>query len=412
MPSSVLYHRGAADGVTSVIAPRLHARRSRAMATGKLWALYEEMKAGRITRRQFMAAAAALGVSLPILQFIMVATPAGAQQASTKPRPTTGMAGRKRGEGGELKLLQWQAPTTLNAHINEGTKDELASTLISEPLTHYMPDGTLIPNLVTEVPTKQNGLLAQDLSSVTYNLLPGVVWSDGQPFTADDVVFTWQWIVDPANDSTDYATYTPIAKAEALSPTQVKFTFAKPTLAWFVPFAGSYSGGVFPKHILNGASKDAVTAFGLKPIGTGPYVLQSFAPGDQAIYVANDKYREPNKPYFARVNLKGGGDATSAAQAVLQTASWDFAWNLQVEPNILAEFERAGKGKVFASPGAGGEQIFFNFSDPNKEVDGQRSYWKQPHPFLSDKAVRQALSLACDRKTVADEFYLAPIEKP
>ncbi|MDP9369282.1 MAG: ABC transporter substrate-binding protein, partial [Chloroflexota bacterium] len=133
--------------------------------------------------------------------------------------------------------------------------------------------------------------------------------------------------------------------------------------------------------------------------------VESFSPNDQVIYQANPNYRDPNKPYFATVNLKGGGDAASAARAVLQTGEWDHAWNLQVEPAILADLEKGGKGKFYAIPGTDLERININHSDPNTEVERQRSYYKQPHPFLSDKAVRQAMNLAADRDTITTQFY-------
>jgi peptide/nickel transport system substrate-binding protein len=153
---------------------------------------------------------------------------------------------------------------------------------------------------------------------------------------------------------------------------------------------------------------DAINEFRQNPTGTGPYKVESFAENDQVIYVPNEHYREPNKPFFERVNLKGGGDAASAARAVLETGDWDFAWNLQVEPQILAQMAEAGKGKVYVGRGANVERVLFNFSNPNEEFEGQRSNWRNPHPFLTDKAVRQAMSLACDRLTMSEQFYEGP----
>ena len=109
-------------------------------------------------------------------------------------------------------------------------------------------------------------------------------------------------------------------------------------------------GSVYPKHVLDVEDgKAAHDAFLLNPVGTGPYKVESFSPNDQVIYVINENYREANKPFFAKVNLKGGGDAASAARAVLQTGDYDYAWNLQVEPDVLAELEQGGKGVVAAS---------------------------------------------------------------
>src|SRR5699024_11236298 len=102
-------------------------------------------------------------------------------------RPEHGTEGQERGGGGQLNLMQWQAPTSLSPHVVTGSKDFMAAMLTVEPLVHYSADSTMIPNLVAEIPSFENGLLAEDLTSVTFNLLPDVDWSDGEPFTADDV---------------------------------------------------------------------------------------------------------------------------------------------------------------------------------------------------------------------------------
>jgi peptide/nickel transport system substrate-binding protein len=381
---------------------------------GPLAALHTELRSGKITRREFTLRALALGVGMPIISFILRAESASAQvgkhigwgvaaQSASGP-PAEGMDGRTRGEGGELRLIQWQAPTMLSPHVSTGTKDYLAAAIMLEPLMYFLPDGSLIPNLVTEVPTIENGLLAEDLTSATLKLLDGVLWSDGQPFTADDVVFTWQWITDPANASVSIAVWQPMANVEAVDPLTVRVTYREPNANWFEPLAGTSWGYIYPKHVLE-AGPEAHTAFIQNPVVTGPYVVESFAPNDQVIYVVNENYREPNKPYFARVNLKGGGDAASAARAVLQTGDYDYAWNLQVEPQILAELEQGGKGKLVVARGNSVEAFRHNFSDPNKEVNGQRSEKNTPHPYFSDINVRRAVNLAMDRAAISNQFY-------
>jgi len=394
---------------------------------GQFARLHADLKAGRVSRRQFLQAAAALGVGLPVALFVVNATApiaALAQAATPAPgaspaavvagaiRPTIGTEGQTRGAGGELKVLEWQAPTNLSVHSASGGADISAASLVTEPLLSYAPDGTLLPALASEVPTVANGGLSADLKVVTYKLLPNVVWSDGKPFTADDVVFTWQWIVDPANKSVDSATFGAIARVEAVDPLTARVTFKEGSLGWYVPFTSSNRGGIYPKHHWDGVdAQTANEAFSAKPIGTGPYVVDSFAPNDQVVYLANDAYRELNKPFFARVNYKGGGDATSAAQAVLQTGDWDFADNTQVDPKILAKMAAAGKGKIYGSPGTAIEKVQINFSDPTKDVGGQKSQKDTPHPFLADPAVRQALALATDRQTISAQFYQgAPLE--
>lgn len=383
-------------------------------AHGPLSTLLRDAQAGKIDRRRFAQRAAALGMAPSVLLFalqqggIAAAAPAAGSSAGQVPAtagmPTAGTDGQERGAGGELRLLQWQAPTLLGMHTANGGKDNLGATFVSEPLMRYLPDGSLLPNLVTEVPTVNNGMLAADASSVTYTLLDGMTWSDGAPFTARDVAFTWRWITTPENAATTAELYAPIADVTAVDDRTVRIAFAAPQPAWYVPFTGSWWGAVYPEHLL-GAGPDAYQAFLQRPIGTGPYVVESFVPGDQVVYAVNDRYREPTKPFFARINLKGGGDAASAARAVLQTGDWDFAWNLQVEPEILAGLAEGGSGQVVVSPGASLEQIYLNFADPSREVGGERSSLQAPHPFLTDPAVRQALTLATDRGTVAERLY-------
>jgi peptide/nickel transport system substrate-binding protein len=380
--------------------------------TGPFAELYEDLKAGRVSRRDFVRKSMSLGIAAPVALFVLNNAPGASAQDATPvtaagagAAPSAGTEGQTRGSGGELKLLQWQGVTHFGLHTATGTKDQLGASLVTEPLLHYLPSGELIPCLAAEVPSIENGGLAEDLSSVTYKLKEGILWSDGTPFTADDVVFTWQWAADVANNAITQTTYQGIASAEAIDPLTVKLTFNSPAFGWYVPFSGTYIGSVYPKHVLE-AGADAYTAFIQSPVGTGPYVVESFSANDQVIYAVNPNYREANKPFFEKVNLKGGGDAVSAAQAVLDTADWDFAWNLQVEPEILRDLESKGNGKVYSFPPTNVERLLINFSDPNQEVDGQRSEKNTPHPFFSDLKVRQAFSLVTDRDTIANQFYL------
>ncbi len=114
----------------------------------------------------------------------------------------------------------------------------------------------------------------------------------------------------------------------------------------------------------------------------------------------------PNRPFFDMVELKGGGDAASAARAVMQTGEFDYAWNLQVEKDVLERIERQGtRGKVVIFPQANVEHIQLNRTDPWTEVDGERSSLKAPHPFLTDLLVRQAYNVAVDRRIIAEQLY-------
>lgn len=375
------------------------------MHQGPLAALVSDFRIGAISRRAFITRAAALGVSAQAAVFL--ANTAGAQESTPVStdavRPSDGTEGQERGGGGQLNIMQWQAPTSLSPHVVTGSKDFQAAMLAMEPLIHYSADSTMVPNLVTEIPAIENGMLAEDLTSVTLHLLPDVTWSDGEPFTAEDVAFTTEWVKDPANNSVNQGVFEVIESAEVIDDLTVKVNFASTNPFWFDPFTGIVTGCVYPKHVLQGGDHDAFMA---SPVGTGPYKVDSFTANDSVVYSINENYREPNKPWFSSVQLKGGTDAASAARAVLQTGEFDFAWKLQVEPDVLASMvSDDGPGLLMPFPGAAVERVNMNFSDPNKEVDGQRSEMNTPHPFFTDAVVREAVSLAIDRNLIADSFY-------
>src|SRR5690606_12059705 len=115
-------------------------------------------------------------------------------------------------------------------------------------------------------------------------------------------------------------------------------TFRTPSAAWFEPFVGGTTGPILPAHAFDDEPVSASNPdFLLYPIGTGPFVITEFLPNDRVALAANEHYREPSKPFFSTVNIKGGGDPASAARAVLQTGDYDYAWNLQVEPAVLEQ---------------------------------------------------------------------------
>jgi peptide/nickel transport system substrate-binding protein len=396
-----------------------------ATGNGPLWRMYQELRAGRLSRREFTQRAMALGVAAPVAAFIVnslgvkgaFAAPgagsagiaASAQELlSTRPLAPEDQV---RGAGGELKILQWQGATTLSAHNGQGTKDLLAASLISEPLLSQLPDGSLWPTLVKDVPSVENGGLSEDLKVITFNLLEGVLWSDGTPFTSADVVATYNWIMEPTNAAVSTAFYEPIATIEAPDDLTVVITLKEGNLAWYNSFTGSSYGTVLPKHILD-LGDDGKEIMRTAPIGTGPYKVDQFIENDQVIYSINENYREPNKPYFSSVNIKGGGDAASAARAVLETGDWNLAWNLQVEPAVLNSMVGSGNGQWVVIPGTSNERIELNFSDPRTEVDGQFSEKSTTHPILSDLAVRQALALSIDRETISSQFYAGAPGEP
>jgi len=354
-----------------------------------------------VSRRAFIDRMVGLGLSGPFASQLL--SHFGVAHAATPAeyKPT------KAGGGGALKLLFWQAPTLLNPHFAVGTKDQEGSRIFYEPLAAWDPDGNLAPVLAAEIPEIENGGVAPDGMSVTWKLKKDVAWHDGRPFTADDVVFNWEYAADPATAATTISSYKDIT-VEKIDPLTVRVSFAKPTPFWADAFVGQF-GMIVPKHLFEsykGASSRDAPA-NLKPVGTGPYRFVDFKPGDLVKGERNPAYHVPSRPYFDTIEMKGGGDAVSAARAVIQTGEYDYAWNLQVEDEILQKLENSGsaKGRIEIVKGGAIEHIQLNSTDPWTEVDGEHSSAKTRHPLFSDPAVRQALKLLVDRASVEAHIY-------
>src|SRR5262245_31266560 len=172
--------------------------------------LIGSVKAGLLSRRDFTRLMVGMGLTAPLAAQMLAS--AGVASAQTRPafNPT------KRGGGGELKVLWWQAVSILNPHLAVGVKDNDGSRLFYEPLAAVDPDGNLVPALAAEIPSVDNGTVAKDGLSVTWKLKRNVQWHDGKPFTADDVVFTWEFAADPATAATSTGAYRDVVRVDKL----------------------------------------------------------------------------------------------------------------------------------------------------------------------------------------------------
>ena len=365
----------------------------------QLRALIDDVRTGKLPRRGFIQQLVGLGLTAPMASMLLMHAGVAQSQPAPAYKPT------KRGGGGTLKVLWWQGATLLQPHFANGTKDQEGSRIFYEPLAVWDNDGNLVPILAAEIPTRENGGLSADGKSVTWKLKKGVTWHDGQPFTADDCVFTWEYARDPATAAVTMGVYKDV-KVEKLDSHTIKVSFAKPTPFWATAFVAA-EGMVIPKHLFaafaGAKSREAPT--NLKPVGTGPYKFVDFKPGDMVRGEINTHYHMAMRPYFDAIEMKGGGDATSAARAVLQTGEFDYAWNLQVEDEVLKRMEAGGRGRAYVVPSGDIEFMQLNTTDPFTEVDGERASVKSKHFAFSDPAVRQAMALLADRQGIQDYIY-------
>src|SRR5438132_1948042 len=331
------------------------------------------------------------------------------QQPAASPAPSGSAAPvAQRGAGGELKILYWQAPTILNPHQATGTKDNDASRLVLEPLASWDKNGQPLANgLADGIPTVANGGVAKDFTSVTWKLRTGVKWSDGTPFTADDVVGTYTYMCDEKTAASTVDVCEGVKSVAAKDPNTVVVTYS-PAQPFYFQWGVGFNTPIIQKaqyaNCLGVKAKDCPAD--LKPIGTGPYKVNTFKPGDVVQYDLNENFRDPNKPFFKTVTLKGGGDAASAARAVFQTGDVDYAWNLQVEASVLKPMAASSTtGRLLTSYASSVERLLVNFSNPDASLGDKRGEPDTKHPFFTDIHVRRALAMATNRSAVAAQLY-------
>ena len=308
-----------------------------------------------------------------------------------------------------LRLLYWQAPSLPSPYLSSGIKDTDAAALTLEPLAKYDPDGNLVPALAAEIPTLENGGFSEDLTSITWTLKEGLKWSDGSDMTAEDVAFTWRYCADGDTGCTNESSFDGVASVQAVDSLTLKIAFDAPTPYPYNAFVGAGTPVISRAQFADcvGAAATTCEEQNTAPLGGGPYRIIYFEPNERAVYERNPFYHG-EAPYFDRVVLVGGGEAVSAASAVLERGEADYAWNLQVEPDTLASMEAAGLGELVVSFTNLVERIVVNQTNADPALGDDRSEYldgENPHPFLTFMPIRQAMSMAIDRGLISMQLY-------
>ena len=309
-----------------------------------------------------------------------------------------------------VNILLWQAASHLNPYLANGGKELQTASLVLEPLARYDPNGNMVPYLAADIPTVGNGGVSADLDSITWSLRDDILWSDGTPLTAADVVFSGEFCMNPDTGCTQLTNFENVSSIEALDDYTVRVNFGARQPFPYGPFVG-YVSPIIQKaqfeQCMGVAALECTESF--MPIGTGPFMVEEFRTNDVTTYAANPHYRVEGQPRFARAVIKGGGDAESAARAVLETGESDYAWNLQISPAVLTAMEAAGQGTVIVAFATLVERLLMNHTNPDPALGENRSVWmadgSNGHPFLQVPAIYKAMSMAINREVIATQLY-------
>lgn len=311
---------------------------------------------------------------------------------ATEPTKAPGAAGTPK-MGGTLKMAIYQEPGNLNPFLNTQTVGSVVRNTIFNGLVRANEKGEYVPDLAAEVPTTQNGGVSADGKTVTFKLRKDVKWHDGKPFTAADVKFTFDVIMDAANPVTSRSGYRDIETFTVKDDATIELKFKN----FYAPFVTLF-GAILPAHPFGGTTAIEKSDFNRKPIGTGPFKFVEWVSGDHITVAKNPDFYVKGKPYLDQVIFRVT-PSREVGIAQLKTGEVDVVWNL-IEAQI-PEFDGNAEVDVWAKPGLGVERLVLNFSSPAGDKAGDPS---TKHPVLSDPKIREAIDIGINKKVIVDKL--------
>lgn len=294
-----------------------------------------------------------------------------------------GFAEAQEAPKGQVVVGFSQEPTVFNPHLPHIEVDEGIHYAIFDPLFDVDPQGKFYPLLAKEVPTVENGGISPDGLNWKVTLRDDVKWHDGTPFTAEDVKFTIELLMNPDFRSWRRTGHEHVRNLTVVSPTEITWTMDKPFAPYTAILASTF---IVPKHAFEGVDPNEAP-FNNAPIGTGAFKWARRVAGDHIELVANPDYFGDG-PYLERVVVKYIPDMT-VLYTQFKTGDIDVAGLQWITPDHYEEAKQL-EGKTVQIVG----NAFFESLTLNNE-----------RPQFKELAVRQALYYALDKQAIIDALY-------
>jgi len=299
-----------------------------------------------------------------------------------------------------ITILIAEDPPSFNAMISDTGYDSLVMELVMLGLTDVDPQGNVLPELAAELPTVDNGGVTVDdgagTMEVTWKMRKDIQWSDGKPVTADDVVFTWNAIMDP-----EMGTWIPgidyIDSLEKVDDYTFKILYNTIYPAYLTQLGGEQLV-IWPAHYCKAEQGFSAWDCGREPLSDGPYILKTWVAGDHLSFTRNPKYYQQGKPAIENVVVRVVPDATVRKTMMI---NGDADIDMWVTEQVIADMKNSGKVGVSISPNNRWVVRLFMNEAAKGTVDPVAS----PHPILSDVRVRQAIRAAIDVDTISKQIF-------
>jgi len=294
---------------------------------------------------------------------------------SSKTVPNPDPAKREIKQGGQLVYGSLQEPDTLNPLLSDLLATAEVGSLIFSGLIITNDKGEWMPDLAVEVPTLQNGGVSRDGLTVTYKLRPGITWHDGSPFTADDVKFTWQIIMNSKINVVSRDGYDKIKAIDTPDKYTVVVKFKEYYAAHLTLFRT-----ILPKHILQAVDDINKAAFNRSPIGTGPFKFKEWRLAESVVLESNSTYFR-GKPNLDTIIYKVIPDS-NIMLIQLKAGEVDIVSNAPFAQ--LDQIKDIAGMQVIVTPNMIWEHLDFNLDNA----------------LFQDVRVRQAVALGIDKQAL------------
>jgi peptide/nickel transport system substrate-binding protein len=291
-------------------------------------------------------------------------------------------------------------PPNFNGAIGDTGYDSMVMHLVLLGLTGIDPDGKVYPSLAAELPTVENGDVIQDdtagTMTVTWKLRNDVFWADGKPVTTDDVLFTYEAIINPntgfAIDGIDY-----VDGVDKIDDYTLRVRF-KSIYPGYLTLFGGRQVAIWPKHFCSAEQGFTAWDCGRTPLSDGPYVLDDWVSGDHMTFERNPTYYQKGKPQIDKITVKIVPDAEVRKTMLMQGDADVLMWATE---QVADELKNETKAKVSVSPtNRWVMRLYMNLAKK-----GSIDPVKDPHPILSDVRVRQAIRMAIDIDTITKQIF-------
>jgi peptide/nickel transport system substrate-binding protein len=314
---------------------------------------------------------------------LLAAGAAGLATPNLLGKPAAAQAARRAPAGRVIVGLS-QEPTVFNPLMAKIEVDDGVHFSLFDALFRVDPKGVVHPNLATEVPSQANGGISADGLSWRVKLRDDVRWHDGQPFTAEDVKYTLQLIVNPDFRAWRTLGHALVRDITVVSPTEVTWRMEKAFAPYLAFLTETF---MVPKHILEKEADPNRAAFNQAPIGTGAFKWGRRVAGDHVELVANPNYFGEG-PYLEQLVFKYIPDVT-VLYTQFKSGSVDLLGRQYITPDNFDEASKLRDRVVAKVPGPSVESIYLNLERPQ----------------FKELAVREALYAAIDKQSIIDSLY-------